>query len=203
MNDLSPAQLGAAAALLLINAAISWRLALGLEWRLAWAALRGAVQLALVGVLLIVPDSLFVRLIDAEPLATAFWRGLTAGAIVFVWMSGLLARRRLRALDLWTLAIAGGAAILTFLASMPTFLRDPVHAVTAPRGMLFGLNQSPSSVFRSITSPALPLLQSPSHGLCVAGQVIFRLRSSMSTSFSFRAGGASVASDLKASRIGR
>lgn len=36
------------------------------------------------GVLLVTPDSLFVRLIDAEPLATAFWRGLTAGALIFV-----------------------------------------------------------------------------------------------------------------------
>jgi len=32
------------------------------------------------GVLLVVPDSLFVRLIGAEPLVTAFWRGLMAGA---------------------------------------------------------------------------------------------------------------------------
>lgn len=34
------------------------------------------------GVLLVVPDSLFVRLIQAEPMATAFWRGLIAGAVV-------------------------------------------------------------------------------------------------------------------------
>ena len=36
------------------------------------------------GVLLVTPDSLFVRLIDAEPMVTAFWRGLTAGAMIFV-----------------------------------------------------------------------------------------------------------------------
>lgn len=34
------------------------------------------------GVLLVVPDSLFVRLISAEPMVIAFWRGLTAGALV-------------------------------------------------------------------------------------------------------------------------
>lgn len=34
------------------------------------------------GVLLIVPDSLFVRVIDAEPMVTAFWRGLTSGIFV-------------------------------------------------------------------------------------------------------------------------
>lgn len=34
------------------------------------------------GVLLVVPDSLFVRLIEADPMVTAFWRGLTAGCLV-------------------------------------------------------------------------------------------------------------------------
>ena len=38
------------------------------------------------GVLLVVPDSLFVRLIGAEPLVTAFWRGLMAGLFVFVFV---------------------------------------------------------------------------------------------------------------------
>lgn len=36
------------------------------------------------GVLLVVPDSLFVRLIEAEPMVTAFWRGLTAGFFVLL-----------------------------------------------------------------------------------------------------------------------
>ncbi|HBY13084.1 MAG TPA: EamA family transporter, partial [Rhodobacteraceae bacterium] len=31
------------------------------------------------GVLCVVPDSLFVRLITAEPLVTAFWRSLISG----------------------------------------------------------------------------------------------------------------------------
>jgi len=34
------------------------------------------------GVLCVVPDSLFVRLIVAEPMATAFWRSLIAGGLV-------------------------------------------------------------------------------------------------------------------------
>lgn len=38
------------------------------------------------GVLLVVPDSLFVRLIIADPMVTAFWRGLTAGAFVFAFL---------------------------------------------------------------------------------------------------------------------
>ncbi len=36
------------------------------------------------GVLFIVPDSLFVRLIQAEPLTTAFWRGMSSGVLILV-----------------------------------------------------------------------------------------------------------------------
>ena len=36
------------------------------------------------GVLLVIPDALFVRLIGAEPMVTAFWRGLTAGSVVLI-----------------------------------------------------------------------------------------------------------------------
>ncbi|MCP4070799.1 MAG: EamA family transporter, partial [Hyphomicrobiales bacterium] len=43
--------------------------------------LKGLI-LTTLGVLLVVPDSLFVRLIQAEPMVTAFWRGLTSGLIV-------------------------------------------------------------------------------------------------------------------------
>lgn len=40
------------------------------------------------GVLFVVPDSLFVRLIVAEPLTVAFWRGMTSGLFILI---GLLA----------------------------------------------------------------------------------------------------------------
>lgn len=40
--------------------------------------------LTTIGVLLVVPDSLFVRLIGVEPLVTAFWRGMTAGILVLI-----------------------------------------------------------------------------------------------------------------------
>lgn len=45
--------------------------------------LKGIV-ITTVGVLFVVPDSLFVRLIDAQPMVTAFWRALVAGALVLV-----------------------------------------------------------------------------------------------------------------------
>lgn len=46
--------------------------------------------ITMLGVLMVVPDSLFVRLIDAEPLVIAFWRAVTSGTAVLVgvlfWM---------------------------------------------------------------------------------------------------------------------
>ena len=40
--------------------------------------------LTTLGVLFVVPDSLFVRLIQAEPMVTAFWRGMGSGLIILV-----------------------------------------------------------------------------------------------------------------------
>ena len=36
------------------------------------------------GVLFVVPDSLFVRLIDSDPMIIAFWRGAVAGALILI-----------------------------------------------------------------------------------------------------------------------
>ena len=45
--------------------------------------LKGILITAL-GVFIVTPDSLFVRLIDGDPLVTGFWRGLIAGLVVFI-----------------------------------------------------------------------------------------------------------------------
>lgn len=45
--------------------------------------LKGLV-LTTIGILFVVPDSLFVRLIDADVLTTAFWRGLIAGMVILI-----------------------------------------------------------------------------------------------------------------------
>lgn len=39
-----------------------------------------------IGVLLVVPDSLFVRLIHAEPMVTAFWRSITSGFLILCFI---------------------------------------------------------------------------------------------------------------------
>ncbi|MFK7939754.1 MAG: DMT family transporter [Roseovarius sp.] len=49
--------------------------------------------LTTLGVLFVVPDSLFVRLIEAEPMTTAFWRGMSAGLVILI---GLLAVQGLK-----------------------------------------------------------------------------------------------------------
>lgn len=43
-------------------------------------------MLTTLGVLLLVPDSLFVRLIVADALVIAFWRGLIAGALILIFV---------------------------------------------------------------------------------------------------------------------
>lgn len=40
--------------------------------------------LTTLGVIFVVPDSLYVRLIEAEPMVTAFWRSMTSGVIILV-----------------------------------------------------------------------------------------------------------------------
>ena len=42
--------------------------------------------ITLIGVLFVVPDSIMVRLISSEPMVTAFWRSLTAGTFVAIFV---------------------------------------------------------------------------------------------------------------------
>lgn len=42
------------------------------------------ILITTLGVLLVVPDSLFVRLIVADPMVTAFWRGMGSGLIILI-----------------------------------------------------------------------------------------------------------------------
>ena len=93
------------------------------------------------GVLLVVPDSLFVRLISADPLITAFWRSASSGTLILL---SLLIFRGLKAFDSifhmgflgWSYAFIIGstapafvfavsktsvANVVFILASMPVF----------------------------------------------------------------------------------
>jgi len=54
--------------------------------------LKGLLITAL-GVLFVVPDSLFIRLIDAEPLVIAFWRAMTSGVFVLIFVMAFQGRK--------------------------------------------------------------------------------------------------------------
>lgn len=92
--------------------------------------LKGLVITTL-GVLLVVPDSLFVRLLDAEPMVTAFWRGLTAGLFVLLV---LLAVRGLQ----------GFRAVLG--TGWPGLIYTVLIATTAPAFVLAVTNTSVANV---------------------------------------------------------
>jgi len=83
------------------------------------------------GVLLVVPDSLFVRLIEAEPMVTAFWRGLTAG--VFVLLALLLFQ-----------GLKGFRAVLG--TGWPGLIYTLLIATTAPAFVLAVANTSVANV---------------------------------------------------------
>ena len=121
------------------------------------------------GVLLVVPDSLFVRVLDAEPMVTAFWRGLTAGLLVLLVLLVVRGPKGFRAVFgtgwpglIYTVLIATTAPafvlavtntsvanVVFIFASMPVFaaifsrffLGEPIHTrmVMTMAVVIFGL----------------------------------------------------------------
>lgn len=83
------------------------------------------------GVLLVVPDSLFVRLIEAEPMVTVFWRSLTAGFFVLLVL-------------LPTQGLQGFRAVLG--TGWPGFIYTFLIATTAPAFVLAVTNTSVANV---------------------------------------------------------
>jgi len=130
--------------------------------------LKGLVITTL-GVLLVVPDSLFVRLIEAEPMVTAFWRGLTAGLFVLLVLLSTRGLQGVRAVFgtglpglIYTILIAtttpafvmavantSVANVVFIFASMPIFaaifsrlfLGEPIHVrmVATMAAVILGL----------------------------------------------------------------
>lgn len=105
--------------------------------------LKGVVVTA-VGVLFIVPDSLFVRLIDAEPLATSFWRGALAGIFVLAFVLAFQGLSGFRAVlrGGWPAAIY----VILMLAAAPGFVLAVDN--TSVANVVFILASTP--VFASI-----------------------------------------------------
>jgi len=108
--------------------------------------LKGLI-LTTLGVLLVVPDSLFVRLIQAEPMVTAFWRGLTSGLIVLVILLAIQGLSGFRAVfktgwtgAIYTVLIASTAPAFVMAVANTSvanvvfiFASMPIFAVTFSR----------------------------------------------------------------------
>ena len=84
-----------------------------------------------VGVLLVVPDSLFVRLISAEPMVIAFWRSLISGVFVFFIVAFLYGAR-------------GFKDVVN--AGLPSLIYGILIASTAPAFVLAVSNTSVANV---------------------------------------------------------
>ncbi|WP_354667672.1 DMT family transporter [Lentibacter algarum] len=68
--------------------------------------------ITLVGVLFVIPDSLFVRLLDAPPIEISFWRSLTCGALLLVYVLPVYGLSGIRK------AFSGGWISLVYLVAM-------------------------------------------------------------------------------------
>ncbi len=73
--------------------------------------------------------------------ATKYPAGIVALSIPSVWLIRSVKHRRLFSRDVLALVLATATAVVTFVATMPTFLREPHYAIFAPRGMLYGVRQ--------------------------------------------------------------
>ncbi len=89
------------------------------------------------GILFVVPDALFIRLIDAEPLVIAFWRAFLTGAVLLVGLLFLNCRNfipSLRAtgkMGLFYIFFAGSSSIFFVLAISNTSVANVVFILAA------------------------------------------------------------------------
>jgi drug/metabolite transporter (DMT)-like permease len=100
------------------------------------------------GVLLVVPDSLFVRLIDAEPMVTAFWRGMTAGLVVLIVVLSLQGLGGIRA----ALDTGWPGLIYTLMigTTAPTFVLAVEHTSVANVVFIFASMPVFAAIFSRI-----------------------------------------------------
>ncbi len=90
--------------------------------------LKGLV-LTTVGVFLVIPDSLFVRLIEAEPMVIAFWRSLTSGLIILLAILAVQGQRGFGTCR--SMGLAGVAYIVLIGSTSPGFVLAITHTSVA------------------------------------------------------------------------
>ncbi len=54
------------------------------------------IAITTLGILLVTPDTIFVRIITADPMVISFWRGLLSGIVVLILVSAIQGRAGFR-----------------------------------------------------------------------------------------------------------
>ncbi len=104
-------------------------------WRMSDQA--KGLLITLMGVLFVVPDSLFVRLISADALVVSFWRNLISGGLILLFVLATGGLRPFRAVfatgfyGLFYMVAAGTAGILFVLAVSLTSVANVVLIIAA------------------------------------------------------------------------
>ena len=109
--------------------------------------LKGLI-LTTLGVLLVVPDSLFVRLIQAEPMVTAFWRGLTSGLIILVILLAVQGTSGFRAV--YKTGWAGAIYTVLMASTAPAFVLAVANTSVANVVFIFASMPIFAAVFSRI-----------------------------------------------------
>ncbi|PIE11817.1 MAG: EamA family transporter [Rhodobacterales bacterium] len=99
--------------------------------------LRG-VLITLLGVLIISPDTLLIRLVEADPWTMMIWRGFFTGVVVIAWCA-LFEPRELAHVP--KMGVLGWSAVMTFAAGNVLFLYAATHTLVA--NTLFLVSTSP------------------------------------------------------------
>lgn len=81
------------------------------------------------GVLFVVPDSLFVKLIEADPMVTAYWRGMTSGLLILVGLLAVQGTRGFR--DVILSGWPGWIYIALIGSTAPAFVLAITHTSVA------------------------------------------------------------------------
>lgn len=89
---------------------------------------RTGFAITLVGVLIISPDTLLIRLVAADPWTMLAWRGLFMGAVVLAWCA-LFEPRELAHIP--RMGLAGWSAVASFAAGNVLFLYATTHTLVA------------------------------------------------------------------------
>ena len=100
------------------------------------------------GVLFVVPDSLYVRLIDADPFVTAFWRGMTSGVLILLGVLAFQGTNGFR--PALSTGWPGLIYILLIGSTAPGFVMAVTHTSVANVVLIFASMPIFASIFQRV-----------------------------------------------------